>query len=293
MGVRFRHAAACIAGATPSAGGSEGCYGQACGPEGSKSVANQRRRGGPVRADVPAREGVGATCGRGRGTRRPAPSSRVKAWHEVHDRLLPQGKLEQQAAEALRDGHPAGWCAQPPGEQRTVMVLPTRTQPAPHDCPRRRSQELCQSLRSAYEQAWEQAHVEGECDLGAITIECQRHDGEMIQLTQDSTALDFTEVKALFVTTNIPHAAVLSLSGSSLAPPERATTPAADAEEAGAVLIDMSLAGCCGVQSSCGGLRITSLPEETSTDGGPGARKQRQVELARFRAAKFRHYFTM
>ena len=165
--------------------------------------------------------------------------------------------------------------------------------PRPLTC--RLSQELCQALRTAYEQAWEQAQVEGECDLGAITIECQQHDGEMIQLTQGASLTDFTEVKALFVTTNIHHAAVLSSSGSSLSAPERtaAVTPAADAKDAGAALVDMSLAGCCGVQSSCGGLRITSLPEESSADGRPGARRQRQVELARFRAAKFRHYFTM
>jgi len=153
--------------------------------------------------------------------------------------------------------------------------------------------ELCLSIRDAYEQAWERSQSEGECDLCAITIEYQLHDGPMIQLTADTPMPDLEAVDTLFVTTNISHVAVLSPDGGSLHQPSVSTPTMAvpPPEEQGSMLVDMSLAGCCGVQSSCGGLRITSMPDVDDME--PEARRQRQVELSRFRAAKFRHYFTM
>lgn len=146
------------------------------------------------------------------------------------------------------------------------------------------SQELSVAVRDAYKQACKQGQVEGDSDLGAITIECQFHDGEMLGLLPDMAMVELSAVKALFVTTNISQAAVIDSFGASLL----ATPSYAESEEEPDELIDMSLAGCCGVQSSYGGLRIASQPHVSTR-----SRKQREAELSRFRAAKFRHYFTM
>lgn len=97
-------------------------------------------------------------------------------------------------------------------------------------------------------------------------------------------------MRALFVTTNISQAAVLS--SASLAIPAASEFPVDDDLGSEVSLIDLSLAGCCGVQSTWGGLRInSSLPVHDADEAQ--ARKDRQSELSRFRAAKFRHYFTL
>ncbi|KAL3900174.1 MAG: hypothetical protein SGPRY_012509 [Prymnesium sp.] len=116
--------------------------------------------------------------------------------------------------------------------------------------------ELSVAVRDAYKQACKQGQVEGDSDLGAITIECQFHDGEMLGLLPDMAMVELSAVKALFVTTNISQAAVIDSFGASLL----ATPSYAESEEEPDELIDM---------------------------------KQREAELSRFRAAKFRHYFTM
>ncbi|KAL1528288.1 hypothetical protein AB1Y20_009645 [Prymnesium parvum] len=151
--------------------------------------------------------------------------------------------------------------------------------------------ELSVAVRSAYEQALQQGLAQGDGDLGPITIECQLIDGEMVALTPQMERFCDKDVRALFVTTNLSESVVFKPSGSDKLPLtfRCASNDTEDGEEAG--LIDLSLSGCCGVQSSHGGLRITSCTDVE--DASPSSRKQRQADIYRFRASKLRHYFTM
>lgn len=148
-------------------------------------------------------------------------------------------------------------------------------------------QDLSSALRQAFAEAWDDANMTGECDLGAMTIEYQTHDGDMHQLTAGMPLMDLTGVKALFVTTHITEAAVFGAAANSDKPGVKCINYS-DPDEPG--LVDMSLSGCCGIQSSHGGLRITSLPAALEE---PELKPDRRAELVRFRAAKFKHYFTM
>jgi len=124
-------------------------------------------------------------------------------------------------------------------------------------------------------------------DLGAITIECQHWDGQMAEIIPGMDLDGLSEVRALFVTTNLSQAVLLPRGG--------AVVPAAsplDDDQQSEALVDFSLAGCCGVQSTGGGLRITSSVIVSDADEAR-ARRDRLSELSRFRAAKFRHYLTL
>lgn len=146
-------------------------------------------------------------------------------------------------------------------------------------------------MRDAYEDAWEQGRIEGDRNLGAMTIECRWENGKMGHLTASEDVVDTNNIKTLLVTTNIPPAAMFTSTGSSCLPARQHSGNDINADgETG--MIDMSLAGCCGVQSFHGGLRITSIPEIDVEDKEQAIR-ERKAELARFRAAKLRHYFTM
>ena len=153
-------------------------------------------------------------------------------------------------------------------------------------------QELCLQLRRAYQQwTYEGAEVAQEVDLGAITVECQHWDGQMVEITPGMELDGLADVRALFVTTNISQAAVLSSASSAL--PVVSTRDEEEDDRSEVSLIDLSLAGCCGVQSTWGGLRINSDMSAHELDGAQARKEQRQSELSRFRAAKFRHYFTL
>jgi len=123
-----------------------------------------------------------------------------------------------------------------------------------------------------------------------MTVEFQLVSSEMVQIVPGLDLSTIGEVKAIFVTTNIAPSALLSPSGSVL--------PRADSERCEDGMRDLSLAGCCEVQTTAGGLRISSSAPSWATissavEEEARAQRQRKTELSKFRARKYRQYFSM
>ena len=80
--------------------------------------------------------------------------------------------------------------------------------------------------------------------------------------------------------------------GSTVLPPPSCVSAAT---EMGGGLRDLSLAGCCGVKSTHGGLTIVGRPPPPPSRAEVDAqqRRERRSELNAFRASKFRHYLTL
>ena len=106
-------------------------------------------------------------------------------------------------------------------------------------------------------------------------------------------------VTTLYVTTSSKPTALLTGGGSHLAtrpvpeemgPARLAMGPASDGMEG---LVDVSLAGCCGVQTTYGGLRITGGAKPPAA--APASRRQQPstADVHKLRLSKFRHYLTL
>ena len=89
--------------------------------------------------------------------------------------------------------------------------------------------------------------------------------GRLQRVTRETDLRELTSVKALYVTTKALLASDGSAAGCSEADGDDGdalddNVSLASSDAASSVLVDLSLAGCCGVQSTCGGLVIQSDP---------------------------------
>lgn len=134
-------------------------------------------------------------------------------------------------------------------------------------------------------------------DARAVTVQYRDLQGEMVQVTSSTRIARIFEGGVLYVTSSAAPTALVtrrsssassstrSQSGRVRAPISRGAMPNEDRG-----LVDLSLASCCGVQTTYGGLMLTS---HTSSAQAAELKRQRRAELERLRAAKFRHYFSM
>ena len=84
----------------------------------------------------------------------------------------------------------------------------------------------------------------------AMAVEYRNAEGKMVQVVRNADLKELCAVRALFVTTS-------ELVGD--AGEEQYDNDDGLVDNSGTALIDLSLSGCCGVQSTFGGLEITSL----------------------------------
>eukprot|EP00965_Chrysotila_dentata_P257457 6212891-Pleurochrysis_carterae.AAC.4 len=116
----------------------------------------------------------------------------------------------------------------------------------------------------------------------------------MVPVAANSDLGMLTMLGTLYVTTNSAPTALLSSSGSHLAAmpvTHQRSLPRADPMDDGGGLVDVSLASCCGVQTTYGGLRITS--NTCRVERVSERERERRAERNNLRAAKFRHYLTL
>uniref|UniRef100_A0A7S0J8J8 Uncharacterized protein n=1 Tax=Calcidiscus leptoporus TaxID=127549 RepID=A0A7S0J8J8_9EUKA len=152
-------------------------------------------------------------------------------------------------------------------------------------------QELCTVLRHAHRTViggQGPGAAEAAADTIAMTIEYQDPNGRMVQVAANSNMQLLAQIGALYVTTNNAPTAFLSSTGTHLAatPLDQAAQQKSSAGESQG-LVEVSLAGCCGVQSTYGGLRVTSNTCHADRTG------PRQDRRGLSRAAKLRHYMTL
>lgn len=137
--------------------------------------------------------------------------------------------------------------------------------------------ELHAVLRRAYRQASKQQQTAGSFTKESLTSnESQKNlafavtyrgaQGKPTQVTASTDLKELAAVKSLYVTVSVPKRDVVAAEATAAATAALADeeAPNCDEEEsdtASAVsmaMVDLSLAGCCGVKSTCGGLAITS-----------------------------------
>ena len=97
--------------------------------------------------------------------------------------------------------------------------------------------------------------------------------GKLLRVSKDTDFRRLASTKALYVTTGLTTAGLECGAPSHCAPTNQGDddedeTTSLVSSAADSVLVDLSLAGCCGVKSTCGGLVIQGgVPEPSSRHG--------------------------
>ena len=162
--------------------------------------------------------------------------------------------------------------------------------------------ELHDALRRAREQIYaEQYHGARESaaergSAGEWIIEYRNAHAKLVRVTKETDLRELSVVKALYVTTKAPPSTTGPSASSSgaIAGSANADRPNDDddddaslvsSEAASSVLIDLSLAGCCGVQSTSGGLVINGQAPDAELSASRGE-KHRSKQKRSYRSGQ-------
>jgi hypothetical protein len=118
-------------------------------------------------------------------------------------------------------------------------------------------QEVHSVLERAYRKAARKRDESDPTVTGPLNfaIEYRNTKGKMVPVVQDADVRRFSSAIAIYVTTTVAP----QLQPSSPTP-STSEDELADVETGSTLLVDLSLSGCCGIQSTYGGLTITSEP---------------------------------
>ena len=162
--------------------------------------------------------------------------------------------------------------------------------------------ELHEALRRARKEIYAEQHRGArECaaerdSAGEWIIEYRNAHAKLVRVTKETDLKELSVVKALYVTTKAPPLTTGPSASSSGAIPgaTNADRPNDDddddaslvsSEAASSVLIDLSLAGCCGVQSTSGGLVISGQAPDTEACA-PRGEKYRAKQKRSYRSSQ-------